>query len=182
MTRAWGLLAILFALMPHAYGQEIWRHVDARGQSRYADRPFPGAIRMELPDAARWHGQREASARQRQPSQGETPAFAAAAPSPPTLEIARPKSGETVWGVGGELEVRLTVGGNREDGDRLSLRLDGAEASWRGEPPVLRLAGVWRGEHRLQARLLDPGGRERAASKEILFFKREPAVSPTPAR
>lgn len=179
MTREWPVLLGLLGLMvppvlpPQAHGQEVWRHVDGQGHIRYADRPFPGAVRMEPPAVTGW------LARAGPPSESLPPRNepqAAAAASAPALEIAYPAAGDTVWGAGGELEVRLAIGGDIKDVARISIRLDGAEASWQGEPPVLRLKEVWRGEHRLQARLLDALGGELAVSEEVRFFKREPSV------
>ena len=182
MAQGWpGVLgfAILLALPPAAYGQEIWRHDDGQGRVRYADRPFPGAVRIDPPGAASWLA-RAGPASESPPGQNESQV--ATPVSAPRLEISSPAADETVWGGGGQLEVRLAIDGDMEDGARISIRLDGAEVSWRGEPPVLRLKEVWRGEHRLRARLLDAEGRQLAASEEVRFFKREPAISRTQAR
>lgn len=182
MAQGWpGALgfAVLLLLPLAAHGQDIWRHDDGQGGVRYADRPFPGAVRMEAPGTARWIG-RAGSPSESLPDKDESQA--ATPVSAPMLEIASPAADETVWGAGGELEVRLAIGGDTEDGARISIRLDGAEASWKGEPPIVRLANVWRGEHRLQVRLLDAAGQQLAASEEVRFFKREPAIPATQAR
>ena len=182
MAQGWsGALgfAVLLALPPAAHGQEIWRHDDGQGRVRYADSHFPGAVRIDPPGAASWlarAGPTTESPPPQDKSQAATPASA------PTLEIAWPAADETVWGAGGELEVRLSGGAPIEEDARISILLDGAEAFWQGEPPVVRLANVWRGEHRLQVRLLDAAGQQLAVSEEVRFFKREPAISRTPAR
>ena len=93
-----------------------------------------------------------------------------------TLAISRPSPGETVWGEGGVLEVALATGGLPRAGGRVVLELDGAEAAWEGELPVLRLSQVWRGEHRLRARLVGPKGRTLALSEEVRFYKRQPSA------
>ncbi|WP_446831089.1 hypothetical protein [Candidatus Foliamicus sp.] len=177
-TGRWSGLVILLALLGEARSQEVWRHMDGEGRVRYADRPFAGAVRLQAPAVPRWLGASVADAEL--PAAQDASASQPVASRPlPALEVAYPADGDTVWGAGGELEVRLIVTGAVEDDVRISIRLDGAEVSWQGEPPVLQLNEVWRGERRLQARLLDAQGRELAASEEVRFFKREPAISST---
>lgn len=168
--------AFLLVLLSQAHGQALWRQVDGQGHVRYADQPFPGAVRIKPPGIAGWRARPGPPPGNEAAQQEPQPPAAAHALS---LEIAFPAAGDTVWGSGGELEVRLLVNGKLEDGAAFSILLDGAEASWQGEPPAFRLAGVWRGEHRLRARVLNAHGRELAASEEVRFFKREPATPET---
>ena len=176
-------LLLMAGLLPVTHAQEIWRHVDGRGSARYADRPFAGAVRAELPEASRWssrpadgpanteHGPESAD-----PQQGAGPQEGAGT----ALAIVRPAPEETVRGGGGALEVTIEAEREFEPGIRLVLELDGVETGWRGEPPTVRLSEVWRGEHRLRARLIDAQGRELASSEEIRFYKREPTVAKVP--
>lgn len=170
-------LLLMAGLLPALHAQEVWRHVDEHGAVRYADRSFAGAVRAELSEASRWSG------RAARPSGFEESRPTPAAPregAGAALAITRPAPEETVWGPGGALEV--TVGANREfePGSRLVLELDGVETGWRGDPPTVTLNRVWRGEHRLRARLLDAQGKERASSEEIRFYKREASVVQVP--
>ena len=170
--RAAGIL-LLAALLPSADGQEVWRQVSAEGDVRYSDRPFAGAeavpLRAPLPWAA-------APLPARRHDGGDTASPRAVAGEVPELAILRPSPEETVRAAGGELLVTLAGGFAAPEGGRLVLELDGAEAAWRGEPPELILKEVWRGEHRLRARLLDVRGRELASSPEVRFYKREPSA------
>ena len=174
-----GLAGLLLTagLPPALQAQEIWRHVDERGAVRYADRPFAGAVPAELSEASRWRG-RSADL----PVNEESGLKAAGAPegAEPALAIMRPAPQETVWGPGGALDVTIQADLEFEPGSRLVLELDGVETRWRGEPPAVRLSEVWRGEHRLRARLLDAQGEELASSEEIRFYKREPSVAKAP--
>ena len=170
-------LLLMAGLPPALQAQEIWRHVDERGSARYADRPFAGAVRAELSEASRWSG-RAADL----PVNEERGPKAAGAREGAELELAivRPAPGETVWGAGGTLEVMIEADREFQPGSRLALELDGTETAWEGEPPAVRLSEVWRGEHRLRARLLDAHGKELASSEEIRFYKREPSAVKTP--
>ena len=167
-------LLLMAGLLPALQAQEIWRQVDERGSVRYADRSSAGADRVDLPETSRWSA-RVADVRGND-ARGPK---AAGQREDAGLELAivRPAPEETVWGPGGALDV--TIGSGREfgPGSRLVLELDGAETGWRGEPPTVRLNQVWRGEHRLRARLLDAQGSELASSEEIRFYKREASVA-----
>ena len=165
------LLAGLLPGLPQA--QDIWRRAEENGAVRYSDRPFAGAVRLELSEASRWRGA-AALAPGHADLRPDTTAPHEGADLKPGIE--RPAEGETVWGTGGMLEVELGAEFALEPGSRLMLELDGENASWLGEPPVVTLTGVWRGEHRLRARLVDARGRELASSREIRFYKREASV------
>lgn len=166
-------LLLMAGLLPALQAQEIWRHVDERGSVHYADRPFAEAVRAGLPETFHWAG-RAADARgneERRPK--------AAGPQEgagPELAIMKPAPEETVRGSGGALDVTIIAGREFESASRLVLELDGVETGWRGEPPTVTLNEVWRGEHRLRARLLDARGKELASSEEIRFYKRETSV------
>ena len=166
-------LLLLAGLLPALQAQEIWRHVDERGSVRYADRPFAGAVRLRLSEASRWSGPAPAAPGQAGLRQDTIAAHEGAKRKP---GIVRPAEGETVWGSGGALEVKLGADFELDPGSRLVLELDGENASWLGEPPLVTLNGVWRGEHRLRARVLDARGKELASSREIRFYKREASV------
>ena len=169
---------MLAGLLPALQAQEIWRHVDERGSVRYADRPFAGAVRAGFPETFRWAG-RAADA-----PGNEARRPKAAGPQEgawPELAITQPAPEETVRGSGGALDVTIAAGREFEPGSRLVLELNGVEMGWRGEPPTVTLNEVWRGEHRLRARLLDAQGKELASSEEIRFYKREASiVKPVP--
>ncbi len=177
--RVAGIL-LLAALLPSAQGQDIWRHVTEHGNLRYADRPFAAAALVALPAPSGWTGTMVPAPAPATESKNTPPADSAHA-GLPSLELLRPTEQETVRGAGGELKVLLRGDFEMEHGHRLLLELDGAEAEWMGEPPEVVLNNVWRGEHRLRARLLDEQGRESASSREVVFYKREPSLAESPS-
>lgn len=170
-------LLLMAGLLPALQAQEIWRHVDEQGSVRYADRPFAGGVRADLPAAARWNSRAAAEPANAERGPESTDPQEGAKPE---LAILQPAPEETVWGSGGALGVRLAVGAELEPGSRLVLELNGAEADWEGAPPSVTLSEVWRGEHRLRARLLDSQGKLLASSEEVRFYKREPATASVP--
>jgi len=172
-------LLLMAGLLPAQQAQEIWRHVDECGSVRYADRPFAGAVPAGLPETSRWAGRATDVSGNEKRGLKATGSRSGAAFE---LAIVRPAPEETVRGSGGALDVTVGAGREFEPGSRLILELDGVETGWRGEPPTVTLNGVWRGEHRLRARLLDAQGKELASSEEIRFYKREASVAiPVPA-
>lgn len=169
---------LLAALLPSAQGQEVWRQVTEDGDIRYADRPFAGAEAVSLSVSPRWTpAAPPAPAEDATQSERDSRPPDAAAGSEVELALLRPAAEQTVWGAGGELAVSLAGELEPPPGGRLLLELDGAEAEWRGNPPEIVLNSVWRGEHRLRARLVDAKGRELASTPEIRFYKREPAAA-----
>ena len=170
-------ILLLAALLPSAQGQEVWRQVTEDGDIRYAGRPFAGAESVALSESSRWTPVTpQAPAGEAAQRGRDSPPLDTAPPAGVELALLRPAAEQTVWGVGGEITVRLAGDLELPPGGRLLLELDGDEAQWRGNPPEIVLNSVWRGEHRLRARLVDAEGRELASTPEIRFYKREPAV------
>ena len=172
-------LLLMAGLPPALQAQEIWRQVDGSGSARYADRPFTGAVLADLPEMPRWAGRAaDVSGNEKRVPKAAGPRGGAE----PELAIVRPAPEETIQGSGGALDVTVAAGREFEPGSHLVLELDGVEAGWRGDPPTVTLNEVWRGEHRLRARLLDARGKELASSDEIRFYKREASVAkPVPS-
>lgn len=173
MKTALAGLLLMVGLLPGSQAQDIWRGVDESGAVRYLDRPFAGAVRLKLSKASRWSGPAAVAPG---PASVQPDTITPQEGAEPGLGIERPADGETVWESGGALEVKLGADFALEPGSRLVLELDGENASWLGEPPVVKLTGVWRGEHRLRARLVDAQGKEIASSREVRFYKREASV------
>ena len=173
MRRAAIGLFLLLVLPSAGQAQDLWRGMGADGELRYSDRPFEGAERVDSRAAGRWSGRLTANGGS---TQVESRPAEGAEGEGPELAIRSPAPGETIWGAGGELEVALDISGELEEGSRIVLELDGAEVAWEGELPVALLKQVWRGEHRLRARLMDSRGKERSSSTEVRFYKRQPSV------
>lgn len=174
MNRAAIGLFLLLVLPSAAQAQVLWRGMGADGELRYSDRPFAGAERIGIRAAGSWSGRPTAND---DSAPVESRTIEGADGERSELAITSPAPGETIWGAAGELEVVLDISGELGEGSRIALELDGAEAAWEGELPVVRLKQVWRGEHGLRARLMDSRGRELSSSGEVRFYKRQPTVA-----
>ena len=175
MTRGLAAFAFLLVVLSSAQAQQAWRVVGEQGEIRYSDRPRPGAEKVQLAGPGRWSSGAASDRLARQPS-GARPEQAPAPAAGPVLTIMRPSPHQTVRDEGGALEVALDIRGSEKGDARLVLELDGAEVAWEGELPLVRLKQVWRGEHRLRARLVAPDGKTLSSSEEVRFYKRQPSA------
>jgi len=168
------LLGCLFALASQAQDarREMWVWKDANGVTHYADRPVPGAKKVEIADVA-----------------SPTPPPAAAAPGKPTakpgqpaaieyrlLEIWQPESGASFFGADANVDVRLRSEPGLAAGHRLMLYLDGKLVE--GAPNALEhnLGNLERGVHSLTAVILDEKGNEKIRSEPRVFHIRQPST------
>jgi hypothetical protein len=88
-----------------------------------------------------------------------------------SLEIVEPADGQSLWHIGGILDVRLRVEPPLRPGDRLRVYYD--EDLVEDVPDgvlELRLHDVWRGEHTLAASVEDAGGHVLIESPTITFY------------
>jgi hypothetical protein len=166
------LLAMTLAT-PVFAGQVVWKWVDSQGVTHYADRPVPGAERIELhsgtttvdtPSPSRNYNNAT------QPPQATGPAYQ-------TIEIWKPGNDEVLANVGGNVEVSIRVEPDLRAGDTLSLYLDGrlVEGS-AGNSQQFTLTEVFRGSHRLEAIITDQRGERVAQSQPVTFHVRQTSI------
>jgi hypothetical protein len=88
------------------------------------------------------------------------------------LQLVRPAAEQTIHDNSGRVEVETVVEPALDvsAGDRLRLRLDGTLLPGAWTKTRRTLAGIPRGEHRLQALITDRDGRTLAASDERRFY------------
>jgi hypothetical protein len=101
-------------------------------------------------------------------------ALSAAAPAqqPPAaaraISITAPAADETIHSNSGDVSVAVTVAPRLARGESIVISLDGRDVA-RGADQTVPLAGVVRGTHALQARLVDAQGDVLAQSGEVTF-------------
>jgi hypothetical protein len=98
-------------------------------------------------------------------------AFASAAPAQEdsvTVTILSPANGETVHDNDGNVAVRLEAGGAGAS-SRIRVLLDGRPYGPDLARASFTLQGIERGEHTLQAQLIDQTGKEIASSNTVKF-------------
>jgi hypothetical protein len=164
MTRPW-LLAL--ALLPAALSaQPIYTWVGPRGTVHYADRPHPGARRVEL-GAAQSFDLRALPAPSAPagvlPRRPQAPS-----PARPSLRILSPANGASLFNIGGVTAATVGVRGLLP-GEELVYTLDGKRVAGPTTSSSVTLDHVWRGTHRLTVRLLAPTGRILARAESVFY-------------
>ncbi len=147
-------LILISLLTTGASGQEAYTWVDENGQTHYSDRPFPGADVIQLDSAQGFDGLRT------RPGPPATEAPADPADRYTALNVVQPAHQETLWNIGGVLDVTLEVAPALQAGHRLGLYLDGELAATPAMSRQFQLTDVFRGQHTLQAVIVDAQGTE----------------------
>jgi hypothetical protein len=164
-----GLLLAPFATAGEAY---VW--TDDDGVVHYSDRPVPGARRVELADPNT--GQSPAP-RRPAAAAGETTEEPAESAPPfryESLEVASPAAEETLWNIGGVLNVSLALNPPLQPGHQVRAYFDGNAQIVPGTS--FQLNEVWRGVHNLQAEIIDETGKTMIRSRTNRFYVQQNTV------
>lgn len=97
------------------------------------------------------------------------------------LAISSPANDESIWGSGGKVMIQVKLPGPLAPGDRLQVSVDGkAQPIMAGT--ALVLSGVDRGEHSLQARIVNSKGKVMASSAVTRFHMKQVQAVAIPGR
>ncbi|MET0656542.1 MAG: DUF4124 domain-containing protein [Steroidobacteraceae bacterium] len=172
------LLAILAG--PAFAGQVVWKWVDANGVTHYADRPVPGATRMELSTGTTSSGSETSSYGS---ASSPTPSSAQdVGPVYRDFEIWKPQAEETIANSGGQVSVNVRIEPIVQPGHTLGLYLDGRLVE--GFPPnatSFDLIDVPRGTHSVVAIVTDSRGNRVQETAAIVFYVRQESVAQPPS-
>jgi hypothetical protein len=170
------LLAILAG--PVFAGQTVWKWVDAEGVTHYADRPVPGATKMELSTGTTPSNANSSSAAfpSSQPASVED-----AGPVYRNFEIWKPANEETIANTGGQVSVNVRIEPVLQPGHSLSLYLDGRLIEgFPGNTTSYDLVDVPRGGHTVVAIVTDSRGNRIQETPRIAFYVRQESVAQPP--
>jgi hypothetical protein len=166
------LLGLLVAPIATAGEAYVW--TDDDGVVHYSDRPVPGASKIELAEPNT--GQSPAP-RRPEAAGGETTESLDEDAGPfryESLAISSPGAEETLWNIGGVLNVSLALTPPLRPGHRLRVYFDGNPQIVAGTS--FQLNEVWRGVHNLQAEVLDEAGRMQIRSQASRFYVQQTTV------
>lgn len=177
--------ALMVLLVASPAFADAYRWVDSNGVVHYSDRPVEGAERIELdvrstPASA---AQSRSPARATTPN-AATPTRQAAASQQTeqttgyqTLEIVRPLLGETLWNIGSVLTVSMRSSPALQSGHRVQLIYDGQRrADLVSADLDIVVNNVYRGEHTLQAEILDGNGNAIIQSRTKRFYVQQSSI------
>lgn len=170
--RAWAGI-IIVATLP-ALASPIYRHVDADGNVVYSDEPKTGQ-RTDLKPITVFD-----------PSDAETsaslPALSSTGPDTPAFEYSRfeisdPRNEQTLpTGQAGNVQVQLAIEPSLQHDDRVQLRVDGEVRQSPRHTDVFALGHLERGEHHLQAELLDAQGQVRLTTAPVTLHVQRASI------
>lgn len=150
----------------------IYRHATPGGGTEFSDRPAPGAVPVQLPRANTTPGTPLPSA----PPQPAAPAAAEEFQGYRSLSIQSPTRDGVYNDGSGRVPVSLALQPPLQPGHGLRLTLDGRRIEL-GAALGTALDNLDRGEHRLEAAVLDETGAVLKRAKPVLFHVMRPSVA-----
>ena len=164
------LLGLLATGAAHA---QAYKWTDADGVVHYSDRPQPGAQEVDLGQYSAPQG--NSLARKPLPRRASTAEQDAAATFRyESLQVASPAAEETLWNIGAVLNVSLALSPGLQSGHRVQAYFDGTPLEAAGLS--FQLEGVYRGEHNLQAEVVDETGTVLIRSQPTRFYVQQTSV------
>lgn len=152
---------------------EAYTWTDEDGVVHYSDRPQPGATVVEL--------ETKSPRRPRPTTQATSPsttnnanAAQDAAFSYESLEVSSPAAEETLWNIGGTLNVTLSLNPPLQPGHQVRVYFDGTPRTVQGTS--FQLEEVHRGVHNLQAEVIDDTGQLMIRSQPNRFYVQQNTV------
>ena len=156
-----------------AQAAPAYRWVDENGQVNYSDRPGPGAVRIELSTGASSPNNGRSSPRLQSPAPEIQPSGAAGYES---FAVIQPAPQVTLWGTAGKVEVAVGIFPDLQPRHRLGLYLDGVLAELDTRATRFEVDNVYRGEHTVQAVILDDTNKELLRSAPVTFFVQQTSI------
>jgi hypothetical protein len=155
-----------------ALADGIYRWEDDKGQPHYSDVPREGAEEVELEPAQTYSAPavvRPVTARNASASTAKSDYQAFA--------VSSPKSEETFWNIGGNLNVSLSLQPKLQLGHQIHLYLDGQpQGLIQGDETSMSLQEVYRGEHKVYAQIRDLGNQVLMETPTVTFFVHQAVI------
>ena len=159
-----------------ASGAPAWTWVDANGTVHFSDVPVPGARQVELAGAQGFGSPRPVG----QVARAAGPDGQAAPYQ--VLEIVSPANQETLWNIGGTLNVQVRIQPQLQPGHRYDVVFDGQRRNVNGTASRVALPDVFRGTHTLQLIVIDSAGEEVMRSEpRTVFVQQTSTLNPNSA-
>jgi hypothetical protein len=177
-------LIALISLLPAAVlAATVWTWVDDQGLRHYSDRQVPGATAMEVAGSQTFSG---AALRLASPSPATSTTSATDSSAPTTvtytvLDVISPAEQETFRNIAGNLTVELAIYPPLAAAHRIDVILDGTHVALGARSLEVTVPEVFRGQHTLQAVIVNEAGQELVRSKTVTFFVQQTGLQNRPA-
>jgi hypothetical protein len=169
------LILLSALLVTPVSGAPAWTWVDANGTVHFSDTPVPGARQIEL-SSAQGFGAPSRPA----PSGAAAPGASSPATTPVspyrTFTIASPAQQETLWNLGGSLNVQVTLEPRLQPNHRLDIVIDGQRRNLSSTGVQFTVPEVFRGLHTMEAIVVDTRGTEIARSTPTTFMVQQTSI------
>lgn len=162
-----GLLAATAALADGA-----WKWTDQDGVIHYSDVPVEGAEEVNISEYNRDTGARVS--RNRPASNDVAPGASGAPFRYESITIATPAAEETLWNIGGVLNVSVAVSPSLQNGHQVRAYFDGEAREVTGTS--FQIEEVHRGVHNLQVEVIDATGKLMIRSQPNRFYVQQNSV------
>jgi hypothetical protein len=170
------VFALALLLLAGSVFAQAYRWVDEDGVVHYSDRPEPGAEQVQLPTYRPSSGPATPAPTSSFSQRNEQQAAAQAQPfSYQSLSVASPASEETLWNIEGVLNVSLSLQPTLQSGHQVRVYFDGMPQMVSGIS--FQLQEVYRGQHNLQAEVIDQSGRLMIRSEPSRFYVQQNAIA-----
>jgi hypothetical protein len=153
-----------------------WTWVDANGRRHFSDRPVEGATQVELSGAQGFATTRPTPTPQAAGNAAAPTSAAQPANSYRSFTIASPANEETLWNIGGILNLSVAIEPRLQAGHRIDAYLDGTRVVIGEQAQSFAIPEVYRGLHTVYAVIRDQGGRELRRSPPITFMVQQTSV------
>jgi hypothetical protein len=151
---------------------QAYTWTDEDGVVHYSDRPQPGAKAVDLGKYSAPQG--HSLARKPLPRRAVDDDADSSTFSYERLAVASPAAEQTLWNIGAVLNVSLALSPGLQRGHRVRVYFDGTPQDVEGLS--FQLQEVYRGEHNLQAEILDETGNVLIRSQPSRFYVQQTSV------
>ncbi len=158
-------LLITTLLLPVLAQAEIYKSVDAEGNTVYTDKQDPKAEEFIPPSMNAIQMPKLAPK--------EDPVEKPAAHSYKELSIVSPSDQQTLRTSSGPVSVQLQVRPELMEGDSISIIIDGSVVVKKTRQLAVTLPGIDRGTHQLSAIIKSSKGKTLKSSKPVTFFLKQ---------
>jgi len=166
------LSALLLVVPIAAHAAKIYKWTDPQGNVIYSDTPRPGAVEMDVPTAP-------AGIEPVPPQDLAQPQRPAAQPAAyQALTVVAPADQQIIENTGGWVNVSLVAEPalRAAEGHAIRLRLDGQALDTRYPGSEIAMPNVERGQHTLEAEVVDPAGKVLITSAVVAFTVQAPSA------
>ncbi len=172
-TRTFVVL-LLGLLAAGAAQAQAYKWTDEDGVVHYSDRPQPGAQEVDLGKYSKAQGHSLVRKPLPRRSRATDEDGATSDVGYDSLEVVSPAAEQTLWNIEATLNVSLALSPALQSGHRLRVYFDGTPQEVGGLS--FQLQEVYRGEHNLQAEVVDQAGNVLIRSQPSRFYVQQTSV------